>query len=283
MESITKNNFTITYIDTCPSELLHNSKVKYLCIGLVNYFKVERTQLQKLNQFKSVRSLERKLKTQDYIIDNIKKGNISLTGVVNWNYSKIALENGQLLLHQCNLIPKHNNFQKIESINNESITYGIAASLAWYSLVLSTFFNDVGVITKLEKKKNAAIFFDLISGDDIFKKRNLNIVRYIIDHSELRDFRNEAIKSNKIKGIGYGYGIKEGLTKNLKNDFEYTILDWIVQSFNSFITSKEEHLNEDSKDYKLSKLAVFLLKNSLFKISGNIKLIQSNLNENMKY
>ncbi|MCF8297995.1 MAG: hypothetical protein K9J13_10660 [Saprospiraceae bacterium] len=273
MEELTRREFTITYTDACPSELLHNSSEKYLCIGMVNYFNIDRLSLINISQFKKIRGIERKLKNQQYIIERIENDSIALTGLINWNYRKQALENGKLFLEQANIIPIDNDYSKSVCIDKEILSYGHAVSLSWYSIVLATFLKQIGAFAKWENKENAILLIDLLPGDNIDIRRNLNVVRYITNNSELKEFQYDAIKNYNLSKIGYGYGIKDGSTKSLKNDFEYTIIDWIVQSFNSLIKFEKEKLEKSSSEFQMSELARYLIDKGNFKISDAIGLI----------
>lgn len=272
MEEVDSKYFTITYADACPSELVHSSTDPFLSIGLIGYLRLERSSLRKLNQYKNTRGISRKLNTQEYIISTMKSGLIIPTGVVSWNKREIVIKNGEFILSKYNIAKKQESFKAIVELNGEQVSYGHLVSLAWYSMVLATFAKNIGVITKYEQKQNAIILIDLLPGDNQFVRRNLKLVRYIIDHSELIEFFDDVIIEHSLKKIGFGYGIKDNSTKVIKNDFEYVIVDWIVQSFNSLILYEKLKLGKETDVFKLSELARFLIDGKQVKIIDGFEL-----------
>lgn len=272
MEELSRKECTFAYTDACPSELLHNSHEEYLCIGLINFLYIDKGTLSKFSQFKKTRGTERRLKVQRYIIEAIKKELIVLGGVINWNYRDEALQNGEKILAKTGILSSKGKYDEMIQIGNETLSYGHAVSLGWYSIVLALFLKQLGVFAKVERKKMAMILIDLLPGDNEHWRRNLDVVRFITNNTELKEFQRDSLRKNGFTKIGYGYGIKDGSTKNLKNDFEYTIVDWIVQSFHSFILYKMKNLESESKEYQLSELARYLLNNEVFKMHDPIVL-----------
>ena len=187
-EQLSPNEFAIAFVDTSPSELIHNSKEKYICIVLVYFFYIKRDKLTRLAQFKNTRTLKRKLQIQKYIIENIEKNLIAPTGILNFNYTNIALENGKNILKQIGITKEFYYSDRI-SIGNEKMTYGHSLSLSWYSIVLSRFLLYMGTIAKVENKKMVSILLDLLPGDNVDNFRNFNTIEYLINNTELEDFQ----------------------------------------------------------------------------------------------
>jgi hypothetical protein len=271
-DQLSRKDFTISYTDACPSELIHNTHHPYLSIALVNFWEMDRTKLRSVLQFKKTRGLDRRIKTQDYIIDCVEKGIIIPLGVASWNERQAALQSGRVILNKYKLIPFCDNFSTPVTLAGEAISYGHAVSLAWYSLALAIFAKNLGTMTKFERKKKSAILIDLLPGDNINYRKNLKIVNYIVDHSELGDFFADAIRDNELEGIGLGYGIKNGSTKDIKEDYEFTITDWIAQSFNSLTLYEKFHLGKNSNEFQLAKLAQFLLYKGHFKLIDGLEV-----------
>jgi hypothetical protein len=265
--------FALGFADASPSELLHNSDTQFICIAVVYFFFVKRSKLKQISQFKKTRGLKRKLQTQNYIIESIENGLIAPAGISNWNERSVALENGKHILNQAGIVTEEKQYSDLIEIGQEKISYGHCVSLGWYSIVLSTFLKYIGQIAKIENKPKVAILLDLLPGDRIHNLRSLNVVQEIIDNSVLEEFQVEAIDDNKLEIIGYAYGQKEGTTKGIKNDFEYVITDWIVQSFYSLLVYEKENLNKTSNEYQLSRLAKYLLDKGVFTIRNAFKLV----------
>lgn len=265
--------YALGYADASPSELLHNSDSKYICIALVYFFYTKRSQLRKISQFKKTRGIKRKLQTQKYIIDSIENGLIAPVGISNWNESSVALENGKYILKEAGIVTDEKDFSDLIEIGEHSLSYGHCVSLGWYSIVLSTFLKQIGQIAKIENKSKVAILLDLLPGDRIHNLRSFNVVEKIIDKSILEEFQMEAIEENGLEIMGYAYGLKDGTTKGIKNDFEYVITDWIVQSFYSLLIYEKEKLKKTSDEYQLSLLAKYLIDKGVFKIRNAFKLI----------
>jgi len=273
MNQLSSKEYAMSYVDASPSELLHNSNEKYICISLVYYFYLKRSKLKRISQFKKTRGLKRKLNTQKYIIESIEKKLIAPVGLSNWNYREIALKNGKHILKEANIVTNQKEYHETITIGNEQLSYGHSISLGWYSVVLATFLSQVGKIAKIENKNNAVIFLDLLSGDKINNLRSFNVVEYIIDNSELSNFQIETIKNNNLDKLGFAYGTKNGTTKEIKNDYEYVITDWIVQSFHSLLKYEKGNLEKTSEEYQLSELAKYLLNKGVFIIKNAIDLI----------
>jgi len=271
--SISRKEFTITYTDACPSELIHNTAHPYLSIALVNFWEVDRNQLRQLLQFKKTRGLDRRMKTQDYIIDCVEKGTIIPVGVVSWNERASVLQSGRVILNKYGLVPFADDLSASIMLAGEQISYGHAISLAWYSLALAMFSKNIGTMASFECKKKAAILIDLVPGDNINFRKNLKIVNYIIDNSELSEFFADAIKEHQMDGFGLAYGIKYNSTKAIKEDYEFTVTDWIAQSFNSLTLYEKFKLGKNSDEFKLAKLAQFLLCKGNFKLIDGIEVI----------
>ncbi len=265
--------YALGFADASPSELLHNSDTKFICIAVVYFFFVKRSQLKKISQFKKTRGLKRKLQTQNYIIESIENGLIAPAGISNWNERSIALENGKYILNQAGIVTEEKQYSDLIEIGQESISYGHCVSLGWYSIVLSTFLKYISQIAKIENKSKVAILLDLLPGDRIHNLRSFNVVQEIIDNSVLEEFQLDAVEDNELEIIGYAYGQKDGTTKGIKNDFEYVITDWIVQSFYSLLIYEKENLDKSSNEYQLSLLAKYLLDKGVFKIKNAFKLV----------
>jgi hypothetical protein len=269
---LSRKDFTISYTDACPCELIHQTTHPYLSIALVNFWEVDRTRLRPILQFKKTRGLERRKKTQDYIINCIEKGIIVPLGVVSWNERQAALQSGRVILNKYNLVPFTDDLRAIVNIADEQLCYGHAVSLAWYSLALAIFAKNLGVMTKFERKVKAAILIDLLPGDNINFRKNLKLVNYIIDYSELSGFFTDTLKENGLDGIALAYGMKNDSTKAIKEDYEFTITDWIVQSFNSLILYEKFSLGKNSEEFELAKLAQYLLYKRSFKLIDGINV-----------
>jgi hypothetical protein len=112
----------------------------------------------------------------------------------------------------------------------------------------------------------------LLPGDNLSFRKNLKIVNYIIDNSELGEFFSDTIKAKNLEGIGLAYGIKDGSTRAIKMEYEFTITDWIAQSFNSLIIYEKFNLGKNSDEFKLAKLAQFLLHKGNFKLIDGIEI-----------
>jgi hypothetical protein len=273
IEPLSRKEFTITYADACPSELIHHTAHPYLSIALVNFWNVDRSKLRQLSQFKKTRGLERRMKTQDYIIDCVEKGTIIPVGVVSWNERASVLQSGRVILNKYGLVPFADDFSANVLLAGEQISYGQAVSLAWYSLALAIFSKNLGTMTSFERKKKGAILIDLLPGDNVNFRKNLKIVNYIIDNSELGEFFADTIKEHQMDGVGLAYGIKDGSTKAIKEDYEFTVTDWIAQSFNSLTLYEKFKLGKNSDEFKLAKLAQFLLYKGHFKLIDGIEVI----------
>ena len=264
---ISRSDHSICYVDTCPSERIVLDDNSILAFGLVNYLEIDRNQLKRISQFKKVRGLDRKIKIQRYLIEKIKERVIVPCGVIRWNYKSLSFKNGEFILYANNLIGKTESKQRKILIAEEHIKYNDLVSLAWYSLILSDFLKSAGSFAESEVKSGAIIFLDLLPGDNDQKHRNLKLINHIIHNSELIEFQNDVIQKNKVKNLGFGYGWKNRSTKELKMDFEYTICDWITNSFHSFISCKFCKMNSDKKYHTdQSQLAIFLMNEGLFKI-----------------
>lgn len=272
-EELSSEHFSLNFIDASPSELIHNSNEKYISIAFVHYFHLKRKELKQISQFKKTRGIKRKLQTQKYIIDSIDNNLINLCGVSNWNLCEVALKNGAYILKLAEISESEKNFDENVVINGENVSFGLCVSLGWYSIVLASFMSQIGKIAAITNKKNAAILLDLLSGDNVFNMRNMKIVENIIDNSILSEFQLDAFKNNELETLGFGYGQKNGNTKDLKNDFEYVIVDWIVQSFHSLLLYKKNNLNKNSEEYELSLLARYLIHTNRFKINDAFQLI----------
>lgn len=268
MEEVSREDHTLVFVDTSPSELIHNLTDKILIFTLINFHNIEFDHVR-IKQFKDTRTLDRKLKTQDYIINCFETGKIAAYGAIAWNTQKLALYNANVLLASQKLLTEAQlyNSERIQ-IADENVSVGHFLSLAWYSLVLSRLADTVAFMTKFEKKSKAVILLDLLPGDSLHSSRNLNIVRYIINNSILDGLFRDAITKNKLEHIGFGYGMKDGSTKELKNHPPLTITDWITQSFYSKLRCekiiRDEHYDDN---IKFSLLANYLMEKKLFLIA----------------
>lgn len=270
-EQLSERKEAIAFVDATPSELIHNSSDKYICIVLVHYLQIKRNQIDKLPQFKDSRTLDRRIKIQKKIIDYIKKEIISPIGILNFNYKNIALQNGKVILKKFTKNENYDFLDKI-TIGNEEMKYGQSLSLAWYSIVLSKFLMEMGRIAKAENKNNVAILLDLLPGDNINSFRNMNTIKFLINNTELEEFQNLAIQENNLEKIGYGYGVKNESTREIKNSLDYVLTDWIVQSFYSLLKYEKENLDIYSSEFKLSELARYLINKKTFTIQKAYKL-----------
>jgi len=248
---LSRTEFTISYTDACPSELIHNTAHPYLSIALVNFWNVDRDQLRPISQFKKTRGSDRKIKTQDYIIECVEKGTIIPLGVASWNERASVLQSGRVILNKYGLVPFTDDLTSRVTLAGEQISYGHAVSLAWYSLALAMFSKNLSTMAKFEHKKKAAILIDLLPGDNVNFRKNLKIVNYIIDNSELGEFFLDSLKEHQMDGIGLAYGMKDGSTKAIKEDYEFTVTDWIAQSFNSLTLYEKIKLGKNSNEFQL--------------------------------
>lgn len=271
--TLSTKDYALGYVDASPSELLHNSDTNYICIAVVHFFFVNRVKLKKISQFKKTRGIKRKLKTQEYIINAIENNLIVPMGISSWNEREVALKNGKYIIDQAGIASKENDFSDLIDVGQEKLSYGHCVSLGWYSIILSTFLKQIGQIAKVTNKSKVAILLDLLPGDRINNLRSYNVVKEIIDKSVLEEFQFDAIDENKLEIIGYAYGLKDGTTKGIKNDFEYIITDWIVQSFYSLLLYEKDNLSKSSNEYQLSLLAKYLIDKRIFKIRNAFKLI----------
>ncbi|OYQ35683.1 hypothetical protein CHU92_10745 [Flavobacterium cyanobacteriorum] len=262
------------YVDASPSELIQNSSESFLCVGITTFFKVDRDNLLNLTQFKKVRGIKRKLQVQNYLIQAIHQKKIVPFGMISWNYRDIALKNGEFILKDAQIIHQSNQTANTVVVNNHEISIGLATSLGWYAIVIAMFLKFMGEVAKAVNQEKVAIFLDLLPGDNFKKQRNFEIVEQIINNSQLKGFQENALADYNLNLIGYGYGMHDKSTKNLKNDYEFVITDWIVQSFYSLIKYEKEDLDKSSEAFKLSKLATFLIDNRYFKIKNAFSLIQ---------
>jgi hypothetical protein len=235
INQISTKDYTSAYVDASPSELIHNSDEMFLCVGLVHFFRVDRKALKNLSQFKKTRGLKRKIQTQEYIITKIKENVILPNGLVSWNYRDLALKNGSFILENAIVGSNIHSVAENIKIGEHDINLKLCTSLSWYSIVISIFLKYISQIAKIEHKKNVAIFLDLLPGDNINNQRNFEIIEYIINNSRLSEFQTDALRDYELQTIGYGYGILNESTKEFKNDFEFVITDWIIQSFHSLL------------------------------------------------
>lgn len=275
MKEFSRKDNTIVFVDTSPSELIHTLTDKILVFSLINYHNIEFQEV-KLRQFKDTRTLDRKLKAQDYIINCFERRKISGYGTIAWNTQKLALHNANFFLTSQKLLTK-NQLDRSERIDiaGENISIGHFLSLTWYSLVLARNASTVAYMTKFEKKTKSAILLDLLPGDSINSSRNLNVVRYIINNSILNGLFEEAIRDNKLDYIAFGYGMKDGSTKTLKNQPPFTISDWITQSFYSKLRCEKIVLDEHYNDnIKFSLLANYLIEKKFFLIAPPFTLTE---------
>ncbi|MFN3794888.1 MAG: hypothetical protein ACK4RX_09500, partial [Chitinophagaceae bacterium] len=93
----------------------------------------------------------------------------------------------------------------------------------------------------------------------------LNIVRHLIKKSILDGLFEDAIKNNHLKHITFGYGSKEGSTRDLKNSPPSTVSDWITQSF--YCKLKCEKIIRDESyenNAQYTKLADYLIDKKFF-------------------
>jgi hypothetical protein len=275
-KSFETKEYALGFVDACPSELLHNSSTKYICIVFVYFFFIKRNQLQNIRQFKKTRGLKRRLQTQNYIIDCIENKLMAPMGFSNWNERIVALENGKYILEQSKIVSGEKEFSDLIKIEQENLSYGHCVSLGWYSIVLSVFLKEIGRIAKIESKSKVAILLDLFPGDNIYNQRSFNVIQEIINKSELIDFQFDAIQDNKLEIMGFAYGQKDGMTKGIKNEFEYTITDWIAQSFYSLLIYEKEKLDKSSDEFQLSLLARYLTNKGVFKIKNAFSIKKDN-------
>lgn len=275
MRDISRKDHTITFVDTSPSELIHSFSDKLLIFSHINFDNIEIENV-KLRQFKETRSVERKLKSQNYIIECFENKKVTGYGIIRWNTQKLALHNASTLLLSSDLITDSQltNSERID-FAGENISVGHLLSLAWYSVLLSLCSKELSIWTKLvERKEKGLILMDLLPGDSIESSRNLNIVRYIIKNSILDTLFTEAMNDKKLKHLAFGYGSKEGSTKELKNSPPNTVSDWITQSFYCKLRC-EKIIKDDSFDtnIRFANLADYLLEKKLFLIDKPFRLV----------
>lgn len=275
MQEFSRRDHTITFVDTSPSELIHTLADKILVFSHINFDNIEFDEIN-LRQFKDTRTTERKLKAQDYVIDRFETNKITGYGIIRWNTQRLALSNATNLLISSGLL-KSNNLKPSDRIDiaGENVSIGHLLSLSWYALLLSICSREVSIWTTVEKKIKAIILMDLLPGDSIDSSRNLNIVRYIIKNSILDGMFSDAIKAKKLKHIAFGYGSKEGSTKDLKKSPPSTISDWITQSFYCKLRC-EKIIKDESYDtnIKFSKLADYLIEKKFFLIDKPFRLTE---------
>ncbi len=275
MEYVSKEECTVTHVDTSPSELIHSLTDKILVFSHINFHGIDFDYI-KLRQFKETRTAERKLRAQDYIIDCFEKNKVTCFGTIRWNTQKLALHNATTLLLKSGFI-SDSKIQPVDRVDiaNTNVSLGHLLSLAWYSILLSTCPKEICIWAKLEEKSKAIILMDLLPGDDETSSRNLNIVRYIIKNSLLNDIFYDVLKNHGIEHIGYGYASKDGSTKDLKNSPPSTILDWITQSFYCKLRCEKiigDELYE--KNIQYSKLADYLLRQKFFLIDTPFRIVE---------
>jgi hypothetical protein len=276
MIDFSRKDHTITFVDTCPSELIHSLSDKILTFSHVNYANIEFDEIR-LRQFKDTRTVERKLKAQDYIIECFEKQKVIGYGVIRWNTQKLALHNASTLLISAGFINK-SQLSSTERINiaGENVSIGHLLSLAWYSVLLSLCSKEMSIWTKrVEGKQKGLILMDLLPGDSAESSRNLNIVRYIIKNSILDGLFSDAIKDKELQHIAFGYGSKQGSTKDLKSAPPNTISDWITQSF--YCKLRCEKIIKDEffdTNIKFTKLADYLIEKKKFIIDTPFRLTE---------
>jgi hypothetical protein len=276
MRDFSRKDHTITFVDTCPSELIHSLTDKILIFSHINYDNIEFDEIR-LRQFKKTRTIERKLKAQDYVIECFESKKITGYGIIRWNTQKLALHNASTLLISSGFITASqlHSPERIE-IAGENVSVGHLLSLAWYAVLLSLCPREISIWTKrVEGKEKSLILMDLLPGDSIDSSRNLNIVRFIIKNSILDGLFSDAIKDKKLQHIAFGYGSKEGSTKDLKKSPPSTISDWITQSF--YCKLRCEKIIKDElfeSNIKFSKLADYLIEKKFFLIDPPFRLTE---------
>lgn len=275
MQEFSRRDHTITFVDTCPSELIHTLADKILIFSHINFDNIELDEI-KLRQFKDTRTQERKLKMQDYVINCFETKKITGYGVIHWNSQKIALSNAYTLLKSLGFKADENiDPSDRVDIAGENISMGHLLSLCWYSVLLSLCAREISIYTKVENKNKAIILMDLLPGDSVNSSRNLNVVRYLIKHSILDGMFSDAVKAKKLTHIAFGYGSKEGSTKDLKNSPPNTILDWITQSFYCKLRCEKIIKDEFYEDnLKFSKLANYLIDKKFCLIENPFRLTE---------
>jgi hypothetical protein len=268
-----KKTCTFSYADVSPSELFHNTGSTHLSFVLTNFIQIEKPSLNQIRQFKDTRGLDRRSKTMDYLIDQIETNKIMLISVGYCTHKDVAFENGKDFLLHYKLIEKYENNDQRVIINNCNTSVGQLISLAWYSVMLSVFAKQVGSFVRFEKKDQGMIFLDLLPGDNQDEKRNkLEMMKYLTGQTELKSFFDDAVRDNKIKRIGYGYGMKNNSIKDLKNDFEFAITDWIAQSLYCLHSKGLAKDKEEERNYVLSKLSNYLVKKKYLKVLNPVRL-----------
>ncbi len=273
MQEFSRKNNTITFVDTSPSELIQSLADKILVFSHINYDNIDIDDIQ-LRQFKDTRTIERKLKSQDYVIDCFEKRRISGYGTIKWNSQKLALFNATTLLVAYGFISSQKlTISDRVDIAGENVSYGHLLSLSWYSVLLSLCAREIAVWAKFEEKDKGLILMDLLPGDSTVSSRNLNIVRHLVKKSILDGLFEDAIKNHNLKHIAFGYGSIEGSTKALKNSPPNTISDWITQSFYCKLKC-EKIIRDDSYETNIQycKLADYLIDNKFFLIDKPFKL-----------
>lgn len=275
MQEFSRKDHTITFVDTCPSELIHTLSDKILIFSHINYDNIELDEI-KLRQFKDTRTDHRKLKMQDYIINCFESRKITGYGIIHWNSQRIALSNANALLKSIGLeISNRIRPSDRVDIAGENVSVGHLLSLSWYSVLLSLCAREISIYATVENKTKALILMDLLPTDSLLSSRNLNIVRFLIENSILDGMFSDAIKAKNLKHIAFGYGTKDGSTKDLKNSPTNTVSDWITQSFYCKLRCEKIVQDEFYNDnLKFSKLAEYLIEKKFFLIERPFRLTE---------
>lgn len=274
---VSRQSHAVLFMDTSPSELIHTLGDKILVQSLINYFDVDFDKV-KILQFKDTRTLPRKLAAQKRIIEGFEAGHIRGCGIITWNTQRLAMQNARKFVVDTGYVQPHELIldDRIQ-VAGEEISIGHFLSLAWYSIALAINFNHVAVLTKFEKKSKAMILLDLLPGDSAASSRNLNVVKYIIRNTDLNGLFDDVVQHHKVS-IGFGYGSRDGSTKELKREPPLCVSDWITHSF--YAKLRREKIVRDEKYEELepfTALADYLIEKGFFKVAPPVRFTDENL------
>jgi hypothetical protein len=274
---VSRRTHTILFVDTSPSELIHTLNDKILVQSLINYFDVNYEDIE-VRQFKNTRTKERKLATQKRIIEYFESGLVRGCGIINWNSQRIAIGNAMKFAVDAGYLrPNELIMENRIQVASEDISVGHFLSLVWYAITLATNFNHAAILTKFEKKSRSLILLDLLPGDRVGSFRNLNVVKHIIQNSQLDSLFNDAVQDHKVN-IGFGYGSRDGSTKLLKAEQPLCISDWITHSF--YAKLRREKIVPDELHAELepfTDLADYLIGKGFFKVEIPFRFSDENL------
>jgi hypothetical protein len=275
---VSRQGHAVLFMDTSPSELIHTLGDKILVQSLINYFDIDFDKVQIL-QYNDMR-MARKLAAQKRIIEGFEAGHIRGCGIITWNAQRLAMRNAMKFVVNAGYVsPQELILEDRIQVAGEEISIGHFLSLAWYSIALATNFNHVAVLTKFERKSKAMILLDLLPGDSTTSSRNLNVVRHIVRNTDLNGLFGDVVQHHKVS-IGFGYGSRDGSTKELKREPPFCVSDWITHSF--YAKLRREKIVRDEKYEELepfTALADYLIEKGFFKVAQPIRFTDENLME----